>query len=56
LRNPLAVIEPSGYATAAATAKRNGVSSPISLLAGKWAGSHMVIPENLFARPRERVA
>jgi hypothetical protein len=34
--NPLAVIDPSGYAIAAATANRNGMSSPISLRGGKW--------------------
>jgi hypothetical protein len=28
-RNPLAVIEPSGYSSAAATPRRSGVSSPI---------------------------
>jgi hypothetical protein len=33
-RNPLTVIDPSGYASAAATAKRNGVSSPTSLRGG----------------------
>jgi hypothetical protein len=37
-RNPLAVIEPSGYAKTAATAKRSGVSSPTSLRAGMWKG------------------
>ena len=35
-RNPLAVIEPSGYAKTAATARRSGVSSPTSLRAGMW--------------------
>src|ERR1035438_2892448 len=37
-RNPLAVIEPSGYAKTAATARRSGVSSPTSLRAGMWPG------------------
>jgi hypothetical protein len=37
-RNPLAVIEPSGYAKTAATARRSGVSSPTSLRAGIWRG------------------
>ena len=37
-RNPLAVIDPSGYARAAATARRSGVSSPTSLRAGMWRG------------------
>jgi hypothetical protein len=37
-RNPLAVIEPSGYAKTAATARRSGVSSPTSLRAGMWRG------------------
>jgi hypothetical protein len=35
-RNPLTVIEPSGYAKTAATARRSGVSSPTSLRAGMW--------------------
>jgi hypothetical protein len=37
-RNPLTVIEPSGYAKTAATARRSGVSSPTSLRAGMWRG------------------
>jgi hypothetical protein len=37
-RNPLAVIEPSGYAKIAATARRSGVLSPTSLRAGMWRG------------------
>src|SRR5271165_4682062 len=36
--SPLAVIEPSGYAKTAATARRSGVSSPTSLRAGIWRG------------------
>jgi hypothetical protein len=37
-RSPLAVIEPSGYAKIAATARRSGVLSPTSLRAGMWRG------------------